>query len=149
MTAKHGEYEISDDLSRVDFERVHRWLASTYWSPGVPRDTVEKAAQGSSLVVGAYKDGEQAAYLRVVSDKATFAWLCDVFVDEAHRGSGLAKAMVRFALEHPDHQGLRRWLLATRDAHEVYRSVGFEPLPAPDKWMIYFPEPGAYPQPGR
>ena len=120
----------------MDFARVHAWLSSSYWSPGVSRETVEKAARGSSLVIGAYRGVEQAGYLRVVSDKATFAWVCDVFVDEAHRGRGIAKAMVRFALADPEHQGLRRWLLATRDAHEVYRAVGFKPLPAPEKWMI-------------
>jgi GNAT superfamily N-acetyltransferase len=147
MIVRHGDYEIDDDLSRVDFVRVHAWLASSYWSPGVPREVVEKAARGSSLVVSAYLEGEQVGYLRVVSDRATFAWICDVVVDEAHRARGLGKAMVRYAQEHPEHQGLRRWLLATRDAHEVYRSVGFEPLPAPDKWMTYIPEPGAYPQP--
>jgi GNAT superfamily N-acetyltransferase len=148
LTGQHGEYEIDDDPTRIDFERVHGWLASSYWSPDVTREKVESAARGSSLVVGAYKDGEQAGYLRVVSDKATFAWICDVFVDEMHRRSGLAKAMVRFALEHPEHQGLRRWLLASRDAHDVYRAVGFETLPTPEKWMTYIPEPGAYPQPG-
>jgi GNAT superfamily N-acetyltransferase len=148
MVKEHGNYQIDDDLARVDFDRVHAWLASSYWSPGVPREKVQKAAQGSSLVVGAYLHGKQAGYMRVVSDRATFAWLCDVFVDEAHRGQGLAKAMVRYAQEHPEHQGLRRWLLATKDAHEVYRSVGFETLPTPEKWMTYIPEPGAYPQPG-
>src|SRR5215212_4424295 len=107
MVGKHGDYEIDDDLARVDFGRVYHWLASSYWSPGVPREKVEKAAQGSSLVVGAYLNGEQAGYLRVVSDRATFAWVCDVFVAEEHRGRGLAKAMVQYALEHPDHQGLR------------------------------------------
>lgn len=130
------DYAIDDSLDRVDFARVHGWITTTYWSPGVGREKVERAARNSSLVVGAYNGGTQVGYLRVVSDRATFAWICDVFVDEAHRGRGIARAMVRFALEHPDHQGLRRWLLATQDAHGVYSQCGFIPLPAPDRWMI-------------
>jgi GNAT superfamily N-acetyltransferase len=129
-------YEIDDDRARLDFERVHGWLTTAYWSPGVSRERVEKAAQESSLVVGAYRDGVQVGYLRVVSDRTTFAWVCDVFVDEAHRGRGLARAMLRFALEHPEYQDLKRWLLATADAHGVYQAEGFEPLPVPERWMM-------------
>jgi GNAT superfamily N-acetyltransferase len=139
-----NEYEIDDARERIDFARVHAWLADTYWSPGVSRETVERAAQHSSLVVGVYRDGVQVGCLRVVSDRATFAWVCDVFVEAAHRKQGIAKAMVRFALEHPEHQGLRRWLLATRDAHPIYREVGFVPLPNPERWMsIQRPPPAA------
>jgi len=136
----HDGYELDDSLERMDFARVHGWLTTAYWSPGVSRERVEKAARGSSLVVGAYQNDAQVSYLRVVSDKTTFAWVCDVFVDEAHRGRGIARAMLRFALEHPEHQGLRRWLLATVNAHGVYREVGFIPLPFPERWMAYLPE---------
>lgn len=139
MWQTHDGYELDEGLERVDFARVQGWLAGTYWSPGVGRETVERAARHSSLVVGAYRDGEQVGYLRVVSDRTTFAWVCDVFVDEAHRGRGLARAMVRFALEHPEHQGLRRWLLATADAHGVYQAIGFEPLVAPERWLALLP----------
>jgi GNAT superfamily N-acetyltransferase len=135
------DYELDDDPARLDLATIHAWLAATYWLPGVARETVERAAQYSSLVVGAYHDGAQVGYLRVVSDRATFAWLCDVFVEEAHRGKGLARAMVRFALEHPEHQGLRRWLLATRDAHGVYSACGFQPLTEPERWMFLRPHP--------
>jgi len=130
-------YEIDDDFARIDFARVHAWLASAYWSPGIERERVERAAHHSSLVIGAYdrNSRKQIGYLRVVSDRTTFAYLCDVFVDEAYRGRGVARAMVRHALSHPEHQGLRRWLLATRDAHPVYRGVGFKPLPNPERWM--------------
>lgn len=131
-----ARYELDDDPQRLDLCRVHAWLTSSYWSPGVTRDVVERAAKGSSLVVGAYLDGEQVGYLRVVSDKATFAWIADVWVDEPHRGNGLARAMVKFALDDPQHQGLRRWVLATRDAHDIYAACGFEPLPEPQRWMI-------------
>ena len=139
MIVQHGDYEIDTDLSRVQFDRVHAWLASSYWSPGIAREKVEKAAANSSLVVCAYRDGEQAAYLRIISDKTTFAWVCDVFVGEAHRKKGLAKAMVKFAIGHPDYQGFRRWVLATKDAHAVYAECGFAPVPFPERWMAHFP----------
>lgn len=146
MTHAHGAYTIDDDPARIDFARVHAWLASTYWSQGVARETVERAARYSALVIGVYAApssgsarAEQVGYLRVVSDRTTFAWVCDVFVDDAHRGAGLARAMVRFALAHPDFQGLRRWLLATADAHGVYKAIGFEPLTNPDRWLSYLP----------
>jgi GNAT superfamily N-acetyltransferase len=141
----HDGYELDDSRERLQFDRIHAWLASAYWSPGIARERVEKAARGSSLVVGAYRDGQQVGYLRLVSDQTTFAWVCDVFVDESHRGRGIATAMVRFAQAHPDHQGLRRWLLATRDAHAVYRCAGFEPLPSPERWMLYLPPDRAEP----
>ncbi len=146
MTQTHHSYTIEDGLAHVDFERVQVWLASTYWSPNVDRAKVERAARHSALVVGAYgapsaKGGkpEQVGYLRVVSDQTTFAWVCDVYVSEPHRGAGLARAMVGFAQAHPDLQGLRRWLLATLDAHAVYAGVGFEPLKNPERWMAYLP----------
>lgn len=139
LIGEQGTYEIDDALERIDFDRVHGWLASTYWSPGIAREKVERAARNSSLVLGAYKNGTQAGYLRVVSDRATFAWVCDVFVDDAHRGQGLARAMVRFALAHPEHQELRRWLLATQDAHGVYEACGFRLIDNPERWMFLRP----------
>jgi GNAT superfamily N-acetyltransferase len=138
----HHEYEIDDDPARPDFARVYTWLTNSYWSPGITRERVELAAAGSSLVVGAYLDDVQVGYLRVVSDRATFAWIADVFVDPDHRGKQIANAMLRFALEHPEHQQLRRWILATRDAHEVYSQVGFIPLPHPERFMILKPADG-------
>ena len=90
--------------------------------------------------MGAYKpDGEQIGYLRVVSDCTTFAWICDVFVAEAHRGRGVAGAMLRFTLADAEHKGLRRWLLATADAHALYAGIGFKPLPSPERWMLLAP----------
>ena len=140
MIAPFNEYEIDEDQARLDFGRVHAWLTETYWSPGISRERVERAARFSSLAVGAYRNGEQTGYLRVVSDRTRFAYLCDVYVDAAHRGRGLGKALVRFALAHPEHQNLRRWLLVTRDAHGVYRDIGFETLPNPENWLLYRPE---------
>ncbi len=132
----HNGFTIDTSLERIDFDLVHSWLTSSYWSPGVSQERVERAARRSSLVIGAYNESRQLGYCRVISDETSFAWLCDVFVDEAHRGIGIAKEMVRFALAHPDYQGLRRWVLATRDAHDVYRACGFEPLVNPERWMI-------------
>jgi len=142
-----GAYEIDDSRDRIDFDRVHAWLSTAYWSPGISRERVMRAAAHSSLLVGAYGPGGQAGYLRVVSDRTTFAWICDVYVDEAHRGRRLARAMVRFAQDHPEHQGLRRWLLATRDAHAVYRACGFEPLVNPGRWMLWSPQPDPLQEP--
>ena len=146
MRTQHGAYELDDDITRIDFTCVHSWLTNTYWSPGIALEKVKRAAEGSSLVIGVYQrnDAEnatdqQVGYMRVISDKATFAWICDVYVDEAHRGQKIATAMVSFALAHPEHQGLRRWVLATLDAHPVYAGVGFTPLPEPARWMIHLP----------
>ena len=137
--ASATEYVISKDKSKLDLPKVHSWLTGSYWSPGVSLEKVERAALHSSLVIGAYIGVEQVGYLRVVSDKTHFAWVADVWVDEPHRGKGLAKKMVQAALEDPDHQGLRRWVLATRDAHDVYSACGFIPLPEPERWMVRLP----------
>jgi GNAT superfamily N-acetyltransferase len=131
-----GGYELDDDGERVDLPLVHSWLTETYWNRGCSLDFVRRARDGASMVVGAYRDGEQVGYLRVVSDGITFAWLSDVFVAEDHRGQGLAKAMVQFAVDNPGHEGMKRWLLATNDAHALYAELGFEPLPNPENWMI-------------
>lgn len=121
----------------MDWEQVQEMLASTYWSPGISLEKVMKAARGSSLVIGAFVGGVQVGYTRIVSDETTFAWVCDVFVDEAHRGQGIAQAMVARALADPDHQNMRRWILATRDAHRVYEKLGFKVLQNPTRWMFY------------
>jgi len=118
-----------------DFDVVHPWLTSSYWSPGVSREKVERAAAHSSMVINAFLDGRQVGYCRVISDRASFAYLCDVFVAEEARGKGVGQAMVGFALEDPEHQNLRRWLLATHDAHSLYEKFGFKLLPNPERWM--------------
>lgn len=132
---------VSDDRETIDFDTVWRWLSGTYWGGGVTRDGVEHAARHSSLVVGAYFEGEQVGYLRVVSDRFSFAYVCDVFVSERHRRRGVATAMIRFCLAHPGHQGLRRWLLVTRDAQRVYQASGFAALTNPENWMVLSPAP--------
>lgn len=128
-------YEITSDLARVDWPRVHSWLASSYWTPGISLERVRRAAENSSLVLSAFKDRTQAAYLRVVSDRTRFAYLCDVWVDTPHRGIGLARHLVKTALDHPDYSTCN-WLLATQDAHGVYAKLGFAPLPNPDRFMV-------------
>jgi len=125
---QRGDYEISTDPARLDLDLTHRFLSEqAYWSPGVPRDVVERAIAGS-IVFGIYRDGSQVGMARVVSDKATFAWLCDVFVVAEERGKGLAKWLIECVKSHPDLQGLRRWLLATSDAHGLYAQFGFTPV---------------------
>jgi GNAT superfamily N-acetyltransferase len=124
-----GVYEISTDRSRLDVDRIHRFLANdAYWSPGVAREVVERSIAGS-LPFGVYTaGGEQVGFARVVTDYATFAWIADVYVEAGHRGHGLGKRLVAAILEHPDLQGLRRWMLGTADAHELYRRFGFDEL---------------------
>ncbi len=139
----HSEYELDDDVARTDFETVHSWLTTVYWSMGISRERVERGAANSALVIGAFDNqtGAQAGYMRVVSDTTRFAYISDVFVHEDHRGKGLAREMVRMATNHPDLTEVTRWILATRDAHEVYKSVGFDALEHPSRWMQYVPAP--------
>jgi nitroimidazol reductase NimA-like FMN-containing flavoprotein (pyridoxamine 5'-phosphate oxidase superfamily)/GNAT superfamily N-acetyltransferase len=136
VEARHADYQLSDDATRIDLARVADWLREAHWCAGIPRAAVEQSARCSSLLVGAYATGgQQVGYLRVVSDRTRFANLMDVFVAPEHRGRGLARAMVRFALGHPAHQGIPRWLLGTRDAHGVYAHEGFGPLTEPERLM--------------
>ena len=127
---------VSDDAARFDLDRAHRWIAEeSYWAQGIPLATFERACAGS-LTIGAYDaGGGMVAMARVVTDRATFAWLCDVFVDEGQRGRGLGKRLMGYVLRHPDLQGLRRRHLATRDAHSLYAQFGFSPLSRPESWM--------------
>jgi GNAT superfamily N-acetyltransferase len=134
MEWQRGEYVISTDPARLDIESVHRFLSDqAYWSPGVPLDIVRRALAGS-VVFGLFHGTDQIGLARVVSDRATFAWLCDVYVLKEHRGHGLGKWLMECVKAHPDLQGLRRWLLATRDAHGLYKQFGFEPVD-PERFM--------------
>lgn len=126
--------DLSDDKSLLDVARVHGWLASSYWSPGIARDLVERAMAGSHCL-GAYSRDEQVGYARAISDRATFAWIADVWVDGAARGQGLGRRMVQWFLDHPEYQGIRRFGLVTRDAHGVYAALGFHPPLRPENYM--------------
>ena len=125
---------LSDDKALIDVSRVHAWLAGSYWSPGIDRALVERAIAGSHCL-GAYANGEQVGYARAITDHATFAWLADVWVDEAGRGQGLGRRMVRWFLDHPDFAGIRRFALVTRDAHGVYADLGFHAPIRPQNYM--------------
>jgi len=130
-----GTYTLSDEVARLDLPAMHAYLREAYWSRGLPRAVLERAVAGS-LCIGAYEaGGAQVGFARCVSDYATFCYVCDVYVLEAHRGRGLARAMLAMALEHPRLQGLRRWLLITRDAHALYQGGGFTPLAHPERHM--------------
>ena len=131
---RRGEYLISTDKERLNVELVHRFLKDSYWASGIPEEIVRRSID-NSLAFGAYTDNEQVGFARVVTDYATFAYLADVFVLEAHRGRGLGKWMIEVITSHPRLQGLRRWMLATRDAHKLYRRYGFAELERPEIFM--------------
>lgn len=133
-------YELSFDPVRIDHAAVHAYLTRSYWSPGIPIETVSRALAGS-LCVSVFKEAQQAAFARLVTDRATFAYLADVFVLEEHRGKGISKAMMLALQEHPDTQGLRRWMLATRDAHGLYEGLGWSRVSDPSTLMMrHFPD---------
>ena len=129
-----SDYEISTDPARLDVGAIHAFLTESYWSPGIPRATVERAL-ANSLCFGVFWQGQQVGFARVVTDRTTFAYLCDVYVLDAHRGRGLAQELMTRVVEHPDLQGLRRIMLATRDAHGLYAKFGFKPLASPGVMM--------------
>jgi GNAT superfamily N-acetyltransferase len=121
-----SDYEISTDPTRLDVALIHGWLSqSSYWAKGIPRDVVERSVAHSMNFAIHHRTDGQVGFARVITDRATFAYLADVFVLDAHRGKGLSKRLMETILAHPDLQGLRRWLLATRDAHALYERFGF------------------------
>jgi GNAT superfamily N-acetyltransferase len=151
LEQRHGDYLISDDPGRLDAKAVHGYLVRSYWSEHIPLEVVQRALE-NSLCIGAYTGndepfsarapaGQQVGLVRVISDFATYAYLCDVYVLEAHRKLGLSKAMLAFAQRHPRLQGLRSWSLRTRDAHALYAQFGFKPVAHPESYMaLRFPD---------
>jgi N-acetylglutamate synthase-like GNAT family acetyltransferase len=127
-------YEIICDATRLDIGAIHVFLSQSYWSTGIPRAVVERAI-ANSLCFGVFHKGQQVGLARVITDKATFAYLADVYIVPEHRGKGLSQRLMEQVIEHPDLQGLRRMLLATRDAHALYAKFGFKPLAAPERIM--------------
>ncbi|MEA2203402.1 MAG: hypothetical protein QOE77_178 [Blastocatellia bacterium] len=132
---QRDEYVISDDRTRLDIKVIHAFLSSeSYWAPGRAVETVQRSVD-NSLPFGLYHGKDLIGFARVVTDYATFAWIADVFVVTEFRGRGLAKWLVEVILSHPQLQGFRRWVLATKDAHELYRRFGFRELHRPERWM--------------
>ena len=134
MIWHRAPYRITDDPDAVDLDVVHDFLASSYWARGIPRDTVARGI-AHSVPFSLFLDDRQVGFARAVSDRATFAYLADVFVVEDQRGRGLAAWLVSTVLAHPELQGLRRWLLATRDAHGLYLKLGFTPPANPATFL--------------
>lgn len=139
---KKDNFTISTDPARLDLDAICDLLARAYWASGRPRERTERAV-ANSLVFGLFDGDKQIGLARVVTDYAVFAYLCDVFIHEDYRAHGLGKWLIETVMNHPDLQGLRRWTLATRDAHGLYRQFGWDTMQNPEKWMeILRPFPG-------
>lgn len=145
---RRDSFSISTDKSKLDVGLVYEFLESSYWAQGRPLDVVQTSIE-HSLCFGVYDGDQQVGFARIVTDYTTFAWLCDVFILESHRGHGLGKWLIECVVTHPGLQGLKLFLLATRDAHELYRKYGgFENVHNPEKLMARFtPSPGVAPAP--
>lgn len=146
MEWRRGEYLISTDRERIDFQAVHAFLSRSYWSQGIPRELVARAAR-HSLTFGVYYEpadgpGRQVGYARVLTDYVAFAYLMDVFVLEEHRGRALARWLMETIVSLPELQGIRSWLLKTRDAHGLYEKFGFAPPSDPERFMTCAGHPG-------
>ena len=128
---------ISTDPSRLDVDAITDMLSRAYWAQGRTREMIARYLQ-HSLTFGLYDGPHQIGLARVISDYTTFAWLCDVFIHEEYRGQGLGKWLMEAVHSHPELQGLRRWMLATRDAHGLYKQFGWAPLEPPERWMMKF-----------
>jgi GNAT superfamily N-acetyltransferase len=130
-----GEFTISTDRSLLNIETIHRYLSNdSYWAQGRAMETVQRSVD-NSFPFGLYHDKKQIGFARVVTDYATFAWVADVFVLPDYRGQGFSKWLMDVILAHPELQGFRRWVLATKDAHTLYQRFGFIPLHKPERWM--------------
>jgi GNAT superfamily N-acetyltransferase len=129
-----GDFEISTDPARIDVDLVHEFLTNSYWAQGIPVETVRRSIE-NSICFGIYHGRQQVGFARIISDRATFSYLADVFVLPSHRGRGLSRWLMECIVGHPDLQGLRRWMLATRDAHGLYEQFGFTAVKKPDRWM--------------
>ena len=131
---RQGKFVISTEKERIDLDVVYNFLTESYWAKGIPREVVARSIE-NSLCFGVYGDGKQVGFARVISDYATYAYIGDVFVLEAYRGHGLGNWLMECIVRHPSLQGLRRWGLATMDAHGLYAQWGFAPLKTPERFM--------------
>jgi GNAT superfamily N-acetyltransferase len=134
MEWNKDDYRITTDKEKIDVDYTHQLLAKTYWAEGISKSIVEKSIQGS-ICFAVFHQQQQIGFARVISDEATFAYLADVFIDPAYRGKGLSRWMMEVIMAYPTLQGLRRFLLATRDAHGLYEKFGFEPITSTMPWM--------------
>jgi GNAT superfamily N-acetyltransferase len=134
MDYQRGEFVISTEKSRLDIEVIHRFLDTSYWAAGRSAETISRSIE-HSVSFGIYKGDQQVGFARVITDYATFAWIADVFILDAFQGQGLGKWLMEVIIAHPELQGFRRWVLATKDAHEMYRRFGFVELKRPERWM--------------
>lgn len=133
-------YLVSTDRSTLDIDAIHDFLSNrSYWSAGITRERLAGAIE-RSLPFGVYDGDRQVGFARVISDGETMAYLADVYVEESHRGRGLSKLLLEAVIAHPELQGLKRWILGTRDAHSLYAQFGFAPLAAPERWMERAPD---------
>jgi len=142
MEWTRGAYLVTTDPTRLDRAAVHRFLQDAYWASDRPADVIDRSLD-HSITFALLHDGAQVGMARVVTDRATFAWLCDVYIEAAHRGDGLGQWLMEVVLGHPELTGLRRWLLSTSYSHSLYARVGFTELPDPSKWMIKLQEPSS------
>jgi GNAT superfamily N-acetyltransferase len=131
---QRGEYRISTSRAELDLAIIHDFLSHVYWAEGIPFDTVRRSIE-HSLPFGVYRGTTQVGFARVITDYSTFAYIGDVFILPEYRSQGLGHWLAQTIVAHPELQGLRRWSLATRDAHAIYASAGFTPIKAPERWM--------------
>jgi GNAT superfamily N-acetyltransferase len=134
FTRAQGDFQVSDDHSRLDIDAIHAYLTASYWAEGISRELVAKSL-AHSMAFGLYHHGRQIGLARVITDRATYAYLCDVYVLEAYRGQQLGVWLMECVMTHPDLQGLRRFMLATRDAHGLYEKLGFAAPTRPQSLM--------------
>lgn len=134
VTERRGDFCLSTDPGMLDIDAIHGFLTESYWAKGISKEVVRRSVE-NSLCFAVYQGKALVAFARVISDLATFAYIGDVFVLEAFRGQGLSKWLMQAITSHPQLQGLRRWCLLTRDAHDLYAKFGFTPLSKPDRYM--------------
>lgn len=142
MRLVKDNYTLITDKSKIDVSYIHRVLSNTYWAKNIPFETVQISIH-NSLCFSIFYNDSQVGFARVITDTATFAYLCDVFIDDEHKGKGLGKWLVESILKHEQLQGLRRFILATKDAHGLYKQFGFEQLSNVDRWM-HIHDPDVY-----
>jgi N-acetylglutamate synthase-like GNAT family acetyltransferase len=140
MDFTKDRFSISTEKEKMDIDFIHSFLTQSYWAEGISKEIIRRSIEGA-LCFGVFENDKQVGFARMITDRATFAYLADVFIIEEYRGLGLSKWLMEVIMSHSDLQGLRRMMLATRDAHELYKKFGFTPLNNVDRWMhIHSPE---------